>query len=1114
MRLPELSARHPIATLMVFLGLVFFGLISLGRLGLELFPDISFPTVAIATAHAGVAPQEIELSITEKIEDAVATLNGVEEIRSTSGEGISLVIVHLSWGTNMDTILFEVREKVNAVEKDLPEGAERPRIIRFNPEFLPTIQFNVSSHTAGLDLRELARREIVPELEKIRGVAAVDLFGGRQAAVLCRLDLDAAAKMGVSLLQLIRVFEAENVNLPAGSISLEDRHLLLRTVGEFSSLEDIENVRVGHREGGPVYLRDVASVRMDFLPGEEYFRSEGAEGVQVAVRKQPGYNTVEINREVRRRVEELRRGLPPSVGVRVQQDQSRQILNSIGGLSDAAWQGGLLAVAVLLLFLRNVPSTLIISLAIPLSVVATFAMMYFGGIRLNMVSLMGLTLGVGMFVDNSIVMLEASYRKQLAGLAPLAAAVEGTREVANAITASTLTTVAVFLPLFFVQGIAGLIFRDLAYTISFALFISLFMALSLMPVLCSRFLRTAPWAATGGAGAGPLPPWPAAGGGGGAEAAGFRMAAGASRDTGEVPAGGMPDARLLDTHRGPQEADRLEPSLADLAIRTGFPPVDWTGEWIRRGLAALDAAYERAIRWALEHSAAVVGTALSLFLLSIATVVLLGTEFLPMTDEGAFSVGLETRIGTPYERTLEKVLQAEEILRQIAGPDLSGLSSSIGRGGKLSGAAETGSHLALIDVALTDKDDRTRTIWQIAEEVRRRLAREILDVRIRVDIEGMAALATSTTGESEPLVIELSGDDLDRLHGYGRRIAGAARGVAGARDIDLSYKSGKPELELRVRRREAASLGFSPLEIAATLRTAFKGTTVSTYRSEGRDYDVVVLLRDEDRSSLDSLTRLALINPAGQRIPLENVVERVAAGGPLSIERQNRTRMVKVTGALTGDRPLNRVVEELRQRIEKLGPVPPGVRMRFTGSVKQMQEAFRSLFFVLAVAVVLVYMVMAAQFESLLHPLIVMFSVPFSVIGMVALLLLTGTSFNIMAFVGGILLVGIVVNNAIVLVDYTNLLRRRGLSLTAAVVRGGKTRLKPILMTSLTTIFGLVPMALGVGMGSELRAPLGRAVLGGLATSTLVTLILIPTLYVLVERRRESRSRRAGKDAR
>jgi len=1058
MNLTETSVRHPVTTTMVFAALFLLGAISLSRLGLELFPDITFPSAVVFTLYPGVGPREVESSVTEPLETAVTTLNGVKNVSSTSSEGVSLVVINFDWGTGMDDIVSEIREKIVLIQEDFPEGVEQPRIVRFNPEQLPTLILNISARSRGMDIRKLVEDDVMPEIERLDGVATVELFGGSETAVICEMDLDALGKLRIPISQILAAFQGENINLPGGAIDLQRRHLVVRTLGEFESLEDIENVLLAYRGEVPIYVRDVASVRRGELPRRQFLRSGGYGGVQIMIRKQPGSNTVEVNRRVKEEVARLRKRLPPSLIVEVESDQSVSVLESIGGVGQAAWQGGLLAILVLLLFLRNFRSTAIISVAIPVSVIATFSLMYFAGITMNILSLLGITVGIGMFVDNGIVVLESTFRKQLHGVGVEESAVEGAGEVSRAITAATLTTVAVFLPLVFVEGLAGLLFRDLAYTISFALLISLFMAFTLIPVLCSRFLRLH------GA------------------------------------------ARVAEA--GSREAGREEDvSLADVELVTGIGVFDRASRGIQKALRWMDDSYERVIAWALHHGVPIMAAAVILLALSVGSIFLLGMEFLPEADEGQFSISLETKVGTSYEDTEAKVVEAEEIILREMGDAVVSLSSAVGIGGKLMGLSATGSHLAVISVRLVSKDQRSESIWKLVSRVSRAMRKQITDLKMRIQIEGMSSTASLATGELDALVVEILGDDLAETEAYARRVADAMKAVPGTRDVQVDFKSGNPEIQLRVKRREAASLGLSSREIAVTIRTAYRGSTVSRYQTDGGDYDVVVLLAEEDRNSLERMKNLFFFTPAGAAVPLENVVDITEERGPLAIQRKNRTRVIQVVGALTGERALSRVMADIRRRVGTLGTPPPGIRIEYAGAESQRSESFGSLGLALILAVVLVYMVMASQFESFLHPLIVMFSVPFAIVGLVAMLLVSNTTFSMVAFIGGIMLVGIVVNNAIVLIDYTNLLRKRGMELRRAIVQAGKTRLKPILMTTFTTIFALLPASLGCGTGAELRAPIGRAVVGGLLTSTLVTLVLIPTLYWLVESARARRRR-------
>jgi len=543
----------------------------------------------------------------------------------------------------------------------------------------------------------------------------------------------------------------------------------------------------------------------------------------------------------------------------------------------------------------------------------------------------------------------------------------------------------------------------------------------------------------------------------------------------------------------------LEVSLADVELHTGNRVVDWFAKRIQNGIQALDAVYERALQWSIRHAAVVISIAVVLLALSVFSIYLLGLEFLPETDEGKLVIDAETRVESPFDRTDQKVAEMERVIMANLGTDLVTISSVIGQGGSTGGLGETGSHLARTTLTLVNKDSRTRSIWTIISDLSSAIRSGVTDVKFSIKVSGLSSLVSLAAGSESPVVVELSGEDLVASEAFAQQVAVLMKATPGTRDVIVSYKTGKPEVQFRIKRREAASLGLSPLEIAATVRAAYKGMAVSRYRSGDDTYDVYLLLRDEDRNSLERISGLFLQNPAGTKIPIENVVDITEASGPVSIEHVAKTRMIKVICSLTGQRALNQVVEDVRRGVAALGPPPSGVRISITGSSEQMSDAFSSLFLALLLGAGLVYVVMANQFESLLHPLIVMFSIPFALVGLTAALLVTNTTFSLVAFIGAILLVGYVVNSAIILVDYMNVLRRSGLPLDKAVSIGGRTRLKPILMSVGTTILGLLPMALGLGTGAELRAPMARAIFGGLASSTLITLILVPVIYHVVE---------------
>lgn len=1036
MSIPRLAVKHPVTATMVFAAFFVLGIISLTRIGQELFPDVNLPTAIVFTTNPGVGPYEMESGVSRRIESAFAGLDGVESISSESYESMSMVQVGFVSGTDLDIMLPEIREAINTVSQNFPQGTERPLIFKFSSNTLPSLRVNVFTESEGINIRDLIESEVIPQLERIPGVAQVDFFGGREAAMMVRLDMESLIKLEIPIPQVIRAFDAENISLPGGTITADRRTIIIRTIGEFETTEDIGNTLVGSKGQLPVYLKDIADISLDYKPQQEYVYVRGNEGVNLAIQKQSGYNTVDVNEAVLQRISEIRQVLPSSIRFEVHSDQAVQVRGSIGGVATTAWQGGILAIIVLLIFLRNVRSTVIVSMAIPLSVIATFSLIDFGGMTLNITSLLGITLAIGMFVDNAIVVLESIYRKQLMGISRHDAAIEGAEEVSKAIIASTLTTMAVFIPMLFVDGLAGHLFRDLSLTISFSLGMSLITALALIPMLSSRFLKV---------------------------------------------------EKLTGLH-----PDKLhELSLADVTTHTGNRVLDKIGEWIQHGLKKMDEGYETLINWSLNHRWTVVISAVLLLSFSLGSILLLGMEFLPEADEGTFQISIETRVGSDYALTTDKVYRIEEIIREEAGSYLETLSTRVGDGG---------SNFANVDVALTGKDERSEDIWEITRRINRRIESEILDIQHNLTITGMSSLAgMASGGGGSPLVIRLLGDDLESMQDYADTLAERMSSVEGTRNFRSSFSTGRPELQFRIKREQAVSLGLSPLEIAATVRAAYNGQTVSRFSRDGDDLDVVIILNEEDRNNLDKMNNLTFVNQAGTPIPLENVIEIVEEQGPQGIIRQDRTRVVEVLGNTDGSRALNRVVDDMESILNQMGPAPLGISREIAGSASEMDESFRSLLLALIMALSLVYMVMASQFEDFLNPLIVMFSVPFSIFGLVAALLLTNTTFNILSFTGAILLTGIVVNNAIVLIDYIHLLRSQGLDLKSAIIRGGTTRLKPILMTTTTTLLGLIPMALGYGTGAELRAPMAKAVVGGLTTSTLITLVLIPTIYWIIE---------------
>ncbi|MFW5826398.1 MAG: efflux RND transporter permease subunit, partial [bacterium] len=671
MSIPRLSVRHPVTTTMIFLGLVLLGLVSLSRVGQELFPEVDLPTMLVYTVSPGAGPSEVESLVTKPVEDAVAAINGVESISSVSAESVSQVTVAFLQGTDLGTAVIDVREAVTSAEPSFPDGTEETAIFRYSASMTPSLELNLVTSGEEIDLRALAEDPLLPAIERVPGVARAQVFGGRSRAVLVELDLESIGKTGVPITQVLQAFGGDNLTVPAGSVDVGDRSVALRTVADFESLDDIGSLLVGYQGRVPIYLRDLATITLDYAPREELVSARGENAVRISIRKQPDANTVDVNEAVLAALDGLGELMPRGVEIEIQENQADTVRDSIGGVVQAGWQGGLLAVLILLFFLRNLRSTAIIATVIPVAVIATISLIDFGGMTLNITSLMGITLAIGMFVDNSVVVLESIYRKALAGYTPAEAAVDGTEEVSKAVTASTLTSMAVFLPLLFVGGLAGELFQDLSLTIAFSLFMSLVAALSFIPMLSSKFLHVEPVAG------------------------------------------------------GERDADH-EISLADVEVRSRFAAVNRLAAGVQRSLRRLDEGYERLITWALHRRALVVGLAFGLLLVSVGSVLLLGTEFLPVADEGNFSIDFSTREGASAEFTLSKARQIESIVREVAGDDLRALSGAAGPGG-----ARVASNEGSVDAALVPVNRRSRDIWEITREIDRRVEREVLDVDSR-----------------------------------------------------------------------------------------------------------------------------------------------------------------------------------------------------------------------------------------------------------------------------------------------------------------------------------------------------------------------------------------------
>ncbi|MEZ5318496.1 MAG: efflux RND transporter permease subunit [Vicinamibacterales bacterium] len=1023
MSIPRTAIHRPVTMFMISVVIVLLGTISLYRLPVDLMPDVTYPSLTVRVSYAGVGPLEIEELIIRPLEQTLAAVPGLEQINSTAQEGSATVRLNFVWGTDLNEASDEVRTRVDRVRGRLPEEADPPTIFKFDANSSPIINLGVEGDFDSVTLREIAETDLVPRLERVEGVAAVTVDGGLRRQIRVELSKEKITALDLPVDRVVNAIRSENQNVPLGEIDEGDTTYLLRSRSQFDSIDELRNLIVFTRSGVPIYLRDIATVNDTTEDNRSFLRINGKPGVRMRVTKQSGKNTVAIAAGVRDQIERINREVD---GVRlvILQDQSKFIEQSIAAVREAAFFGAFLVVIVLFVFLRNFRSTLIICTSIPISIVGTFALLYFSGFTLNTMTFGGLALGVGMIVDASIVVLENTFRHMELGKPRLQAAIDGSEEVWSAILASTLTHVAVFVPLLFLTGVSSVLFTQLSIVVIFSLSMALFVAVTVVPVLCSRVLRT------------------------------------------------------------PAEAEQRSGLAARLF------------ETSERAFVALDNFYRRVLHLALQHRPTVLATTAAASIVAVLALPYIPSELLPQTDEGEVRVTARLPTGSRIERINAISQRLEEMIRTSV-PEAETITASSSGGGFFGGGGAS----ANIELKLTPREERQRSSDQIATDLRGVLV-GLPGVTITTRASGgnfqLSRLLGGNTDDSR-LAVEIRGFDLQDAQATSQAVLAALQHTPGIANPQISRQEGRPELAVRVDRPKAALLGLTVSGVANTIRTNMSGTQAAVFREHGKEFPIIVRLREEDREYVESVDNVLISTPSGQVLPAKNLLTVATATGPTQIERKNQERVFRVNAELDADTPLGEAVRNVRQSLESVR-TPQGFSVGLGAEVEAQATAFQQLQVLLILAVLLVYAVMASQYESLRDPFIVMFSVPVAVIGVVASLMLTSTSFSLQAYIGVIMLAGIVVSNAILLVDYTNILRRRdGLPLREAVEQAGRTRLRPILMTTLTTILGLVPMALGIGEGAELQAPLARVVIGGLTASTLVTLVLVPSVYTVFE---------------
>jgi HAE1 family hydrophobic/amphiphilic exporter-1 len=1036
MSLPDFSIHRPVTVLMACTIAVLLGTIAFVEIPVDLMPETEYPTISINVGYEGVAPEEMETLVARPLEQTLASAPNIEEITSSSSEGRSSVRVRFTYGTDLDEAANDLRARIDRRRNNLPDDIDPPTIYKFDVSQFPVMFLTISAE--GMDAKELrhfSEKNIQYRIERVLGVAQARVSGGLRRQVHVNLDLKKLRSLELSVAQIVQKLRRENLNRPVGPVREGEFEVLLRTQGEFQTVTDILNVGVATRNGVPVYIRDIASVEDSHEEIRYIVTVDGVPAVRMFVYKQSGANAVEVSEGIHEEIALIHEDYKSqNVHLESPWDSANFIRASINNVKDATLVGAALAVLVLLFFLRSLSSTLIIGIAIPVSVISTFALMYFNGFTLNTVSFGGLALGVGMLVDNAIVVLENIFRLREKGESPLEAAVIGSRQVGTAITASTLTTIAVFVPVLFIQGMAAQTFQQLAWVVSFALFCSLMVALTVVPMLSARFLRT-----------------------------------GGERTQGPLNAVNKGIGRLLD---------------------------------------GLSESYGGVISWALDHRAIVIFTSVMLFAGAYYLSPLIGVELEPEVDEGQIDIDLELPPGTRAEVTNDMVQRIRLLIKDRV-PEARYIMTEAGS--QSTWRAE-GTNNGEIRIDLVDQAKRERNAADIVNQLRPMLQIQP-GMLVRIRVRGGMRSRGSGFGDAERLSVEVRGHDIGVMQNLAEQVRDAMSAVPGVVNPRMSRRPGTPEMLISIDRAKATSMGLDVSEVADTLETAVGGTRASMFREEGDEYDIVVRLREEDRLDLSQVSQVPITLPDGRTIQAESVVRMNRQEGPFEITRADQQRIISVSATIT-DRDLGSVVSDLQPMLAAIER-PRGYELRLGSEYEEQQKAFSEMTFASIMALVLVYMVMASQFESMRDPFIILFSVPLAFVGIVLMLILTETNFNIQGFLGVIVLVGIVVNNAIVLLDYANLLRREhNYSLRKAVITAGTRRLRPILMTTVTTVLGLAPMALGIGEGGELQAPMARVVIGGLTTSTLITLIVIPVIYMTLEERSErARTRRAESPA-
>ncbi|HLN55257.1 MAG TPA: efflux RND transporter permease subunit [Bacteroidales bacterium] len=1012
------SVKRPVTTILIFVGLMVMGLYSLVQLPVDLYPEMELPYVVVLTTYPGASASDIESNVTRPLEDVLNSVSKLKEMTSTSSDGSSVIFMEFDYGTNLDEASNDIRSNLNFVERFLPEGSERPTIMKFSTSMMPIVFYTITAKESYAGLEKILDEKIVNPLNRIEGVGSVSLAGVPGRKIYVDVDPRKMEAYNLTVEQIGNVIRAENLNMPAGYIEMGKMDYPLRIQGEFPESDNLKDLVISNYNGNAVYLRDIAVVRDTIRESKLDTKVNGAKGMAMYVQKQSGGNTVKVTEDVDKSLAVLMKDLPEDVKIEKLFDSASFIKGSISNLSETLMYAAIFVVLVVLFFLGRWRATFIIILTIPISLIVAFIYLFVTDASINIISLTSLSIAIGMVVDDAIVVLENITKHIERGSRPREAAIYATNEVWLAVIVTTLTVVAVFFPLTFVKGLTGVLFKQLGMIVTITIVTSVFAAITLTPTLSALMLKWYP-------------------------------------------------------------------------IRKDAPFWTYDGS-IRKGLDKFDHLYERTLRWALHHKTVVTISATLIFVLSMSLFGFINTEFFPQADESRISATVELQTGTRVDETIQTADRITKLIKEKY-PEVTIIEASAGvddQGGFASIFSAGGTHTVTYSLSLIDIEKRDKSVFEIVEEMRKDFAvmPEVINFTLSTS-DNMGSFGGSTVD------VEIYGYDIASTNMVAEELANRIRKIQGANDVTVSRDKSKPELQIIFDQNKLSASGLNTAMVSSAVKNRVDGLTATQLRQFGDEYDVVVRLTRESTNTITDIQNIGIMNPMGQTVRLGEIAAVKEYWSPPNIERKRKERIVRVSFT-PYKRSLLELQDEIQKNIDQM-IMPAGVMVQISGAIQDQMDAFSDLALLMVVSLILVYLIMASQFESLRMPFIIMFSIPFAFSGVAIALYLTGISLSAISGIGAVMLIGIVVKNAIVLVDFINLMRDRGYDLYEAIAISGRSRLRPVIMTTATTILGMLPLALSTGSGAELWRPMGVAVIGGLIFSTLVTLVLVPIVYAL-----------------